>query len=184
MTRDYKAIEDGVYLILKGLGVDEFDHNFKDTPKRVAKVYRELFDPPPTKMPVFEEDYTDMVLFRNFVFYTMCPHHLLPVRLTTTVAYIPDGKVVGASKLGRIQRMANRHPITQERLTHAILESLNNLTDHTAKGAAILMRGEHGCFSIRGLCSSSGDMVTLKYAGVFEEDVKLQSRFMTLATLK
>lgn len=183
MTRDYKAIEDGVYLILKGLGVDEFDHNFKDTPKRVAKVYREMFDPPPTKMPVFEENYTDMVIFRNHIFYTMCPHHLLPVKLTTTVAYIPNGKVIGASKLGRIQHEVNRYPMTQERLTFDILERLNTITGGTAQGAAILMRGEHGCFSIRGL-HSSGDMVTIKYAGCFEEDAKLQSRFMTLATLR
>lgn len=183
MIRDYKAIQDGVYLILQGLGVDEHDHNFKDTPRRVAKVYQELFDPPPTKMPVFDEEYTDMVMFRNHVFYTMCPHHLLPVRLTTTVAYIPDGKVIGASKLGRIQHSVNRYPMTQERLTFEILAKLNALTDHTAKGAAILMRGEHGCFSIRGL-HSPGDMMTLKYAGCFDSDINLQNRFMTLAVLK
>ncbi len=183
MTRDYKAIEDGVYLILKGLGVDEFDHNFKDTPKRVAKVYKEMFDPPATKMPVFDEQYTDMVMLRNHTFFTMCPHHLLPVELVTTVAYIPDGRVIGASKLGRIQHMVNRYPMTQERLTHEILEKLNNLTDHTAKGAAILMKGKHGCFSIRGL-HSQADMVTLKYAGCFEDDQKLQQRFMTMAVFK
>lgn len=176
-------IEAGVELILEGLGVDLEDHNFKDTPERVAKVYKELFTPKKTNWPVFDEQFTDMVMLRNFEFYTMCPHHLLPVKLVSTVAYIPNGKVIGASKLGRMQLEANRYPMTQEKLTFEIIEKVNLLTDKTAAGAAILMRGSHGCFQIRGL-HTQADMLTFRFAGIFADDIHLQSRFLNLAAMK
>jgi GTP cyclohydrolase I len=178
-----QLIEDGVTLILKGLEVDIADHNFKDTPKRVAEVMRELFVPAKTNLPVFDEKFTDMVMLRGFEFYTLCPHHMLPVLLNSTLAYIPDGKVVGASKLGRMQLEANRYPMTQEALTFKILEKINELTAKTAAGAAILMKGQHGCFRIRGL-HTQADMVTLRFAGVFEADEQLQRRFLDLATMR
>lgn len=180
---DLKKIEEGVVLLLEGLGVDVNDHNFKDTPGRVARVYKEMFTPVKTNWPVFEENYTDMVMLRGFTFYTMCPHHLLPVKLRSTVAYIPDGKVIGASKLGRMQLEANRFPMTQEALTYAILQKINDLTQKTAAGAAIVMQGEHGCFQIRGL-HTSADMLTFKYAGVFEADEQLQQRFLQYANYR
>ena len=180
---DLTKIEEGTRLILEGLGVDLDDHNFKDTPSRVARVYKEMFTPARTNWPVFDEQYTDMVMLRNFTFYTMCPHHLLPVKLRSTVAYIPDGKVIGASKLGRMQLEANKYPMTQEALTYAILLKINDLTSKTAAGAAIVMRGEHGCFSVRGL-HTDADMVTFKYAGCFEQDEALQQRFLQYANLR
>jgi GTP cyclohydrolase I len=182
-TRDYKKIEEGVSLVLQGLGVDITDHNFKGTPRRVAKVYREMFDPPKTEWPVFDEKFTDMVMFRGFVFHTMCPHHMLPVELTSTVAYIPDGKVIGASKLGRIHLEANRYPMTQERLTFEVLHKINELTAQTASGAAIIMRGAHGCFRIRGL-HTQADMLTIRFAGCFEADELLQQRFLNMAMMR
>lgn len=175
-------IEAAIELLLEGLGVDIEDHNFRDTPARVAKVYKEMFVPAKSSMPVFAEEYTDIVMLRGFQFYTMCPHHLLPVKLTTSVAYIPDGKVIGASKLGRIQLECNRYPMTQEKLTFEILQKLNAITRGTASGAAIIMRGEHGCFQIRGLRCNS-DMVTIKYAGCFEADEAMQRKFMDLVKL-
>lgn len=176
-------IEEGYKLILQGLEVDLNDHNFEGTPRRAAKVYKELFDPPPTEWPVFDEKFTDMVVFRDFVFHTMCPHHMLPVRLVSTVAYIPNGHVIGASKLGRMQLEANRYPMTQEKLTFEILQKINELTEKSARGAAILMRGKHGCFELRGL-HTQADMLTIRYAGCFEGDEILQQRFLTLATLR
>lgn len=178
-----EKIEAGVRLILEGLDVDPDDHNFRDTPRRVARVYKELFRPEKTNWPVFDENYTDMVMLRRFKFHTMCPHHMLPVHLESTVAYIPDGKVIGASKLGRIQLEVNRAPMTQEKLTFEILEKLNALTKGTAAGAAIIMTGSHGCFQIRGL-HTNAEMVTIKYAGCFEADEQLQARFLSLVALR
>jgi GTP cyclohydrolase IA len=180
---DLDKIEAGVSLILEGLGVDLEDHNFKDTPKRAARVYKEVFTPSKTNWPVFDEKYTDMVMLRNFTFYTFCPHHLLPVKLRSTIAYIPDGKVIGMSKLGRMQLEANRFPMTQEALTYAIIQKINELTSKTAAGAAIVMQAEHGCFQIRGL-HTNADAVTFKYAGCFETDENLQQRFLQYANLR
>lgn len=181
-TLNMQQIEEGAFLMLKGLGVDVTDGNFATTPQRVAKVMQELFVPKETEWPVFEEDYTDLVMLRGFEFHTLCPHHMLPVKLVATVAYIPQGKVIGASKLGRMLLECNRMPMTQEKLTDMAMQSIITLTSGTCAGAAILLRGEHGCFRVRGL-KSGADMVTIKYSGTFDMDELLQQRFLTLAKI-
>lgn len=175
-------ITQGYRLILQGLEVDITDHNFDTTPERATKVLEELFCPPPTKMPVFDEDYTDLVILRNHVFHTLCPHHLLPVKIRATVAYVPNGKVIGASKLMRIIAEVNRKPMTQEALTAGIIKGMRELTNGTSKGEAILLVGHHGCFSIRGVRSTEADMVTLKFYGEFEQE-EMRRRFLTLAKI-
>lgn len=174
-----ELIEQGTRLILEGLGVDLANHNFTDTPRRVAKVYAELFGAHPTGYPIFDEDYTDMVVMRGHTFFTMCPHHLLPVKIKASVAYIPGGKVVGASKLMRIIHDINNMPRTQEDLTNQTLLNLNRFTKHTSRGEAVLMRGEHGCFQIRGV-RDNASMVTFKFSGEFAEKPELQTRFFQL----
>ncbi len=175
-------IERGVQMIIDGLLDGEVDHNFTDTPRRVAEVYEELFVPRKANHNVvFDEDYTDMVLVRGHIFHTLCPHHLLPVELTAHLAYMPAGKVLGASKLIRLIHECNTKPMTQERLTSAILTRLNELTERTATGGACMLVGRHGCFSMRGVRSHSADMKTLKYAGVFEEPA-MQQRFLDMVT--
>lgn len=168
--------------MLIGLGVDITDHNFASTPARVAKVYAEMFIPKETQWPVFDEDYTDMVMLRGHEFYTMCPHHMLPVKLKAWVAYMPNGKVIGASKLARMMHECNRSPMTQEKLTAAALKKVAELTTETSKGAVVLLQGEHGCFRIRGV-RSCADMVTIKSNGVFEEGSPLMQQFLTLVKL-
>lgn len=174
-------IEAGARLMLQGLEVDLADSNFASTPGRVAKVMAEMFNPPETGWPVFEEEYTDLVMIRNHEFYTLCPHHMLPVRIVATVAYIPNGQVVGASKLCRMLHEANRLPMTQEKLTQAAIDSINHYADKNG-GAGVLLKGEHGCFRIRGV-KSCADMITLKFSGQFETDELLQQRFLTLAKI-
>lgn len=176
---DLKLIEQGMLQVLVGLGVDLTDPNFKTTPQRAARVFQEVFQPPETEWPVFDEDYTDMVVMRGHVFYTFCPHHLLPVKLQVSVAYLPNGKVIGASKLIRMIHDANRLPMTQEKLTSAILDSIDLLTGGTSAGSAVWMVGEHGCFNIRGV-RSAANMVTLKFRGHFDTEPELQRRFMAM----
>lgn len=178
-----EAIEEGVGLILHGLFIDpSADHNFDKTPKRFARVLEEMFFPPEIEIPVFDENYTDIVMLRHHIFYTLCPHHLLPVRLDASIAYKPRGRVIGASKLARLMQEANRGPLTQEALTARILDSVQELTNHTSDGAIIHIAGEHGCFRIRGIRSACADMVTLKYYGCFES-VEEREAFLTLLTL-
>lgn len=174
-------IEQGATLMLQGLGVDLKDSNFATTPQRVAKVMAELFIPKETEWPVFEEDYTDLVIMRNHVFYTLCPHHMLPVKLTASVAYIPNGHVIGASKLCRMLHECNTKPMTQEKLTSEALKSIETLTGGTSQGAIVLLRGEHGCFQMRGV-KSSANMVTMKYSGEFNSQ-EMQLRFLTLVKI-
>jgi GTP cyclohydrolase IA len=177
-----QLIEQGVRLLLEGLGADAADHNFADTPRRVADVYEELFTPEATGYPVFDEEYTDMVLMKGHTFHTLCPHHLLPVRIKASVAYVPNGKVIGASKLMRMMHDANRMPMTQEALTAAIQKRIWELTQNSSRGEAVLLQGWHGCFSVRGVRSEAG-MVTLKYGGVFESDPEMRQRFQDLVRL-
>jgi GTP cyclohydrolase IA len=172
-------IEEGVRCILTGLGVDPKDHNFNETPRRVAEVYAELFTPPETGWPVFDEEYTDIVILRHHIFWTLCPHHMLPVQLDASVAYMPNGKVIGASKLARLIHEVNRQPFTQERLTDLICQAISKYTGGTAKGEAVMLCGSHDCFKIRGI-KSSASMITYRFEGEFKKDVEHQRRFIEL----
>lgn len=176
---DLAMIEEGFRLVLAGLQVDLTNGNYATTPRRAAKVMSELFVPRDTEWPVFDEDYTDLVIMRNFTFFTLCPHHMLPVKITASLAYIPAGRVIGASKLCRMLLEVNRKPETQEKLTSLALEAVDKLTGATSQGAIVLLRGEHGCFQMRGV-RTCADMVTLKASGVFKTDGEMEKRFLTL----
>lgn len=177
-----QKIEEATRMLLEGLEVDLTDHNFADTPRRVAKAYSELFSPPDIDIPVFDEKYSDIVMMRNHTFYTLCPHHLLPVKLISTVAYFPRGKVIGASKLVRIQHDVNRKPMTQEALTNAVMQRVEELTQGENHGVAVYMRGIHDCMAMRGVRSHDTDMVTWALSGRFETDATAREAFFRLIT--
>lgn len=179
---DLQKIADATRLLLEGLEVDLADHNFADTPNRVARAYAELFSPADVDIPVFDEKYTDMVMMRRHVFYTLCPHHLLPVKITASVAYVPNGKVIGASKLIRIMHDVNRFPMTQEALTNAVAARIRALTDSGSLGEAVFMIGEHGCFQIRGVRSHGTDMITTAFRGRFDRESGLRDTFLRLVS--
>jgi GTP cyclohydrolase I len=176
---DTKKVADGVFKMLQGLGVDPADHNFYDTPARVAKMYKEMFEPPELTVPVFEEHFTEMVVMKGIEVFTLCPHHLLPVSLDVSLAYRPNGKVIGASKLIRLVTDCNRHPLTQERLTDLIMQRIREVTGGDSKGEAVIIRGSHGCMKYRGV-KSAAEMVTIKFDGEFSESAELRERFMQL----
>lgn len=178
---DKAKIQQGARLILEGLGVDLTGDNFRTTPERYAKVFEEVFEPPKTSWPVFNENYTDLVMLKGYVFYTFCPHHLLPVRLVASIAYIPNGKVIGASKLARLVHLCNRKPETQEALTSKIIQAVTDITNGSSLGAAVHLQGEHGCMRIRGI-HSQAPLLTWKFSGRFESDATLQRQFMETAT--
>lgn len=177
-----RTVEAGITMVLRGIGADPNDHNFRDTPKRVARMYQELFTPKETGYPVFDEAYTDEIVLRKHTFFTLCPHHLLPVEIVASVAYIPDGKVIGMSKLMRMIDDVNTLPMTQEKLTKKILDQINTLTNKSALGGAVLLVGKHGCSRVRGV-KSNGDMVTMKFAGLYESEPIRQQKFLEMVKL-
>lgn len=161
-----QLIEAGIEAILQGLGIDLTDRNFVQTPKRFAKLLAEMFDPGDVEIPVYPETYDGIVIVRHHTTYTLCPHHLLPVHLDISLAYNPNGHVVGLSKLPRLVADINRRPMLQEELTRLLVERLDTIKD--CLGAAALIVGTHGCMQIRGV-RTNADTITTHASGMFQE---------------
>jgi GTP cyclohydrolase I len=172
-------IEQGVRQILKGLNIDPADRNFIDTPERVARLYVEMFGKKEVEYATFPEDFTDFIMLKGHVLYSMCPHHLLPVRFTVSLAYIPAGEVLGLSKLIRVLDECNTRPLLQEGFTRDAVARLQSEVSGV-KDVACLVSGKHGCTEIRGV-RSPGDFTTYHLEGAFRDDPKMESRFFQLA---
>lgn len=171
-----EKVEQGIRLVLEGLGCDLKDPNFQDTPTRVAKCYRQMFASNEKGWNDFVENYNDMIVLRGHEMYTLCPHHLLPVKMRVYLAYKPVGRVIGLSKLARVLQEVNQGPVLQERFTYEAVRLLCSLTG--AKDAACLVQGEHGCMRIRGV-KTNGDVVTHTWLGEFN-NAELQHQFFNL----
>src|SRR5258708_28963964 len=115
-------IEKGVALILAGLEVNPTDHNYAETPERYARALVEMFSPPETEWATFEEDFSDFILLRGHTMWSLCPHHLLPVNFNVSLAYVPNGNVLGLSKLARLLYECNDGLLLQERFTKLALD--------------------------------------------------------------
>jgi GTP cyclohydrolase I len=172
-------IEKGVQLILDGLGVDRNDHNFTDTPERYAKALNEMFSSDDTEWATFHEEYTDFILLRGHRMYSLCPHHLFPVKFKVSLAYVPSGNVLGLSKLARLLQDCNDGPLLQEAFTKRAIEKVHAICDGV-QGVACLVEGTHGCLEMRGV-RSPADFVTYRMDGVFSTDRDLERRFFELA---
>ena len=173
-----ELIEQAVELLIQGLGCSLRDPNFRDTPERVVRFYTELFGQPDTDFPTFVEEYADFVLLTGHQMYSLCPHHLLPVEFKVHLAYVPDAKVLGLSKLVRLLQECNKGPLLQEKFTKLVTKKLQQVCP-SSKGAACLMEGIHSCAKIRGV-KTSASFMTYHLSGVFVEDVVLSERFFQL----
>lgn len=178
---DTDKIAAGMRLILEGLDVpfNDGSFNFDKTPERYARALAEMFAPPEVEIPVFNESYTDDVIIKNHVFYTMCPHHMFPVKIRASIGYLPAGRVIGASKLMRMMHDVNRLPMTQEALTAGIVARVDQLTEGNNRGTIVKLEGQHGCFSVRGVKSHEASMVTLKATKEFDSG-DMRRQFMDL----
>lgn len=180
---DQEKIKAGVKLLLEGIGEDINREGLKDTPDRIARMYTEVFggmyeDASEHLHKVFTVDNNEMVLEKDIVFYSMCEHHLLPFYGKAHVAYIPDGKVVGLSKLARTVEVYARRPQIQEQMTGQIADAI---MEHLApKGAMVVIEAEHMCMTMRGIKKTGSKTVTFSMKGVFEENEALVNRFLTL----
>ena len=127
---------------------------------------------------IFHEDYDEMVLIKDIEYYSMCEHHLLPFFGRVHVAYVPNGKIIGLSKIPRIVDMYSRRLQLQERLTHQIANSISNFLK--PKGVAVVLEGEHLCMRMRGVQKQNSIMQTSSMVGIFRKDEKTREEFLNL----
>ncbi|MGC9040975.1 MAG: GTP cyclohydrolase I FolE [Roseiflexus sp.] len=176
------AIEDAVRVILKQIGENPEREGLQKTPSRVAKMYAELtagyhIDPDALiNEAVFSVGYDEMVLVKNIEFSSLCEHHMLPFMGRVHVAYIPNGRVVGLSKIPRIVEMFARRLQVQERMTVQIADFINQRLEPL--GVAVVAEGVHMCAVMRGVKKAGATMVTSAMRGVFRDDPKTRSEFM------
>ncbi len=180
---DTQRIENAVREILFAIGEDPDREGLRETPNRVARMYKELFkglsqDPRRHIEKVFTENYDEIVLLKDIPFHSVCEHHLMPFMGHAHVGYLPRGKVLGLSKIARIvEDFANR-PQVQERLTTQIAEFIMN--EVQARGVAVVMEATHTCMTIRGVKKPGSVMVTSAMLGVFRSDVRSRTEVMSL----
>lgn len=181
---DIKKAENAIYQLLEAIGENPEREGLKDTPKRIAKMYEEMFsglkkDAKEAFTAVFTEAYDDLVLVKDIPFFSMCEHHLVPFYGLAHIAYYPqDGQVTGLSKLARAVEIASKKPQLQERLTSQIADALDQALQ--PKGVFVLVEAEHMCMSMRGIKKAGSKTVTSTARGLFKVDKKEQAYVLTL----
>ncbi len=180
---DLEAIKGAVRIILKAVGEDPDRAGLLETPRRVAKMYAEMFsglrDDPARHLHVtFPETYDEVVLVRDITFTSMCEHHLLPFQGVAHVAYLPNGRVTGLSKLARVVDDVARRPQVQERMTETIANLVE--TELETAAVAVVVEAEHSCMSIRGVKKPGSATVTSAMRGIFRENPASRAEIMSL----
>ncbi len=181
-----KHIAEAVHQILISIGEDPDREGLVQTPKRVAQMLTELtagyHDDLKTLVngAIFHVDYAEMVVVLNIDFSSLCEHHLLPFFGKVHVAYIPDGRVIGLSKLPRIVEMYARRLQMQERMTVEIANALQRILN--PRGVAIIVEAKHLCSMIRGVKKINAQMQTRSMLGIFKQDTIVRNEFLSLLT--
>lgn len=179
-----EQIEQAVRQILEAIGEDPNREGLLDTPKRVAKMYAEVFsglneDPKEHFQTIFGENHEELVLVKDIAFHSMCEHHLVPFYGKAHVAYIPrGGKVTGLSKLARAVEAVAKRPRLQERITSTIAESIVETLD--PHGVMVVVEAEHMCMTMRGVRKPGAKTVTSAVRGVFKDDVTLVQKYWNI----
>ncbi|MEM1049590.1 MAG: GTP cyclohydrolase I FolE [Pseudomonadota bacterium] len=180
--------EAAVRTLLLWAGDDPTREGLLDTPKRVAKAYRELFggyevDAAEILGRVFEEvgGYDDLVVVRDIAFHSHCEHHMVPIIGKAHIGYLPDGCVVGLSKLARVVDVFARRLQTQENLTAQIASTIDE--NLKPRGVAVMIEAEHMCMAMRGIRKSGSTTLTTTFTGTFKDEPEHQARFMSTVRL-
>ena len=176
-------IKEGVRLILEGIGEDINREGLLETPDRIARMYEELAagytdDAAVHLKKRFHVDNNDMVMEKDIHFYSFCEHHMLPFYGNAAIAYIPNGEVVGLSKIARTVEVFAKRFQLQERLTAQIADAF--MEELKPKGVMVLVQAEHMCMTMRGVKKPGSKTVTFVTRGVFEQDERLQRQFFDL----
>ena len=170
-------------MMIREIGEDPDREGLIDTPERIARMYGELFeglhmDPAQVLAVGFEEGHDEMVILKDIPFYSMCEHHFLPFHGIAHVGYLPDGRIVGLSKLARAVEIFARRPQVQERLSSQIADCVETVLE--AKGVGVVVQAEHLCMTARGVRKPGSKMVTSAMRGKFRDDDKTRQEFLQL----
>ncbi len=182
---DKSTIEQAVREIIEAVGEDPRREGLRDTPRRIAEMYEELFsglkeDPSQLLETWFDdEDHHEMVIVKDIPFYSMCEHHLLPFHGSAHVGYIPEGRILGVSKVARLVEILARRPQVQERLTSQIADFLCQ-GGLGAQGSAVVIEAEHLCMTARGIKKPGSKVVTSATRGIFREDPRTRAEFFAI----
>ncbi len=181
-NHQHNNIEIAVDTILRNIGEDPSREGLLKTPNRVARMFDELtagYHIDPVKLingAIFSVDYDEMVVVTDIDFHSLCEHHMLPFYGRAHVAYIPDGKVVGLSKIPRIVEMYARRLQIQEQMTTQIAEFIQETLN--PKGVAVALEGAHMCSMMRGIKKENARMTTTRFLGEFKENQNLKDQFL------
>lgn len=180
-----KEAEDAVRVLLRWAGDDPSREGLLDTPARVAKAYKELFsgyaqDPEDVLGRTFEEvaGYDDIVLVKDIPFYSHCEHHMVPIIGRAHIAYLPNGRVLGLSKMARVVEIYGRRLQTQETMTAQIANAIDETL--RPRGVAVMIEAEHMCMAMRGIQKQGSTTLTTTFTGTFKSAPAEQARFMTM----
>ena len=180
---DKDKIREAARLMLEGIGEDPDREGLSETPERIARMYEEIFSGMDTDgreelSRVFQVDTDEMVLEKDITFYSMCEHHMLPFFGKVHVAYVPDGRVAGLSKLARTVEIYARRLQLQERMTGQIADAVMEFL--APRGVMVVVEAEHMCMTMRGVKKPGSKTVTIATRGVLAEDVRMQEQFFRL----
>jgi GTP cyclohydrolase I len=180
---DHAKIEKAVREILIAVGEDPDREGLLETPARVARMYAEMFaglhtDASTHLSKVFTEKYDEVVLVKDIQFCSMCEHHLLPFIGKAHIGYLPDGRVVGLSKLARVVEAVARRPQVQERMTEQIADLVE--THLNARGVAVVIDASHSCMTIRGVRKPGSSCITSAMRGIFRDNLASRSEILSL----
>jgi GTP cyclohydrolase I len=182
---DKKKIEEGVKLILEGIGDDLKRDGLIGTPERVADMYEEIFsgvgvDPRNVLGPMFDENHDEIILVKDIPFYSTCEHHLVPFIGRAHIAYAPNksGKIIGISKLTRVLEIVARRPQVQERLTTIVAEAIMEKIE--PRGVMVIVEAEHLCMSMRGVKKPNTMTVTSAIRGLFKDNPASRAEVLSL----
>lgn len=182
-TINQKKIKLAVEMILEAIGEDPKREGLLETPKRVAEMYAEIFgggeeDPRESLSKQFDEQHREMVLVRDIPFFSMCEHHLMPFFGKAHVAYIPNGHVVGISKLARTVEAFARRPQVQERMTGQIADII--VQELKPQGVAVICEAVHTCMTMRGVKKPGASVITSAMRGGFRKNMSTRAELMAL----
>lgn len=182
---DQKKIQEAAKLIIEAIGEDPEREGLKCTPERIGRMYEEIMagysqKPEDVLSTFFTVEENSPVIEKDITFYSMCEHHMLPFFGKAHIAYIPDGKVVGISKLARCVEVFARRLQIQEHMTAQIADALMDAL--APKGVLVVLEAEHTCMTMRGVKKPGSKTVTISAKGVFVEDQTLCDRFLKLMT--
>jgi GTP cyclohydrolase IA len=176
----HDILENSIRTILEEIGENPNREGLLDTPRRVAKMYREVFagvgvNPESALTTTFEEDFDGIITVKDITYHTFCEHHLIPFYGKAHIGYIPDGRIVGLSKFARLVELVSQRPQVQERMTQQIAVAILNVLK--PKGVIVTVEGTHLCMCARGVKKPGTSTVTTLKKGIFLENVALCEEF-------